>query len=299
MEVEMNSALLAILFIFSLCNQVYGAERITLQSGNGNELGTATNPVYVSGGGSGAPTDADYLVGTANGSLSAEIVVGATPGGELGGTWGSPSIDDSLTVADWTLTAPVISGTPNAASEVGYDTTQKITTVYGGATASVATVHSTLSAGVGTQTLTNSTASDQDFTSPYTFPANSIYTGKVYRVTFFVEAISGTSSVTTTYYMKLGSTKVFTSQANNVTDGVTQSMAYSYIIIGRAAAGASAAVTTTPVGSILDGSQTNRVNQPVSLATNGTLTVSFGVTYSGTGSTETTEQQGYMIEELN
>jgi hypothetical protein len=44
-------------------------------------------------GGSGAPTDADYLVGTANGTLSNEIVVGTTPGGELGGTWASPTVD--------------------------------------------------------------------------------------------------------------------------------------------------------------------------------------------------------------
>lgn len=43
--------------------------------------------------GAGAPTDADYLVGTANGGLSNEIVVGATPGGELGGTWASPTVD--------------------------------------------------------------------------------------------------------------------------------------------------------------------------------------------------------------
>lgn len=41
----------------------------------------------------GAPTTLDYLVGTATGSLSAEIVVGTTPGGELGGTWGSPTVD--------------------------------------------------------------------------------------------------------------------------------------------------------------------------------------------------------------
>jgi hypothetical protein len=41
----------------------------------------------------GAPSDADYLVGTANAGLSAEIVVGTTPGGELGGTWGSPTVD--------------------------------------------------------------------------------------------------------------------------------------------------------------------------------------------------------------
>jgi hypothetical protein len=48
-----------------------------------------------SGGGGGAPTTVDYLVGTANGTLSNEIVVGTTPGGELGGTWGSPTVDAS------------------------------------------------------------------------------------------------------------------------------------------------------------------------------------------------------------
>jgi hypothetical protein len=43
--------------------------------------------------GAGAPTTVDYLVGTASGSLSAEIVVGTSPGGELGGTWASPTVD--------------------------------------------------------------------------------------------------------------------------------------------------------------------------------------------------------------
>lgn len=60
------------------------------------------------GGGGGAPTDADYLVGTANGSLSAEIVVGTSPGGELGGTWASPTLDDSVAVTSWNLTTPTI-----------------------------------------------------------------------------------------------------------------------------------------------------------------------------------------------
>ncbi len=40
-----------------------------------------------------APTNVDYLVGTASGELSNEIVVGTTPGGELGGTWASPTVD--------------------------------------------------------------------------------------------------------------------------------------------------------------------------------------------------------------
>lgn len=55
--------------------------------------GTVIDPLAGLGGGGGAPTDADYLVGTANGSLSGEIVVGTSPGGELGGTWASPTVD--------------------------------------------------------------------------------------------------------------------------------------------------------------------------------------------------------------
>jgi len=43
--------------------------------------------------GGGAPTTADYLVGTADAGLSNEIVVGTSPGGELGGTWASPTVD--------------------------------------------------------------------------------------------------------------------------------------------------------------------------------------------------------------
>jgi hypothetical protein len=40
-----------------------------------------------------APIAADYLVGTTNGTLTGEIVAGTAPGGELGGTWGSPTVD--------------------------------------------------------------------------------------------------------------------------------------------------------------------------------------------------------------
>lgn len=45
------------------------------------------------GGGGGAPTGATYLVTSAHPDLSAEVVVGATPGGELGGTWAAPTVD--------------------------------------------------------------------------------------------------------------------------------------------------------------------------------------------------------------
>lgn len=40
-----------------------------------------------------APADADYLIGTINADLPSAIVVGTTPGGELGNTWASPTVD--------------------------------------------------------------------------------------------------------------------------------------------------------------------------------------------------------------
>lgn len=87
----------------------------------------------VCGGGAGAPTTVNYLVGTADATLSNEIEVGTAPGGELGGTWASPTIDDSLAVTGWTLTTPTISGalqldtgvspTVNTSGQVIIDTT--------------------------------------------------------------------------------------------------------------------------------------------------------------------------------
>jgi len=43
-----------------------------------------------------APNSVNYLVGTASADLSGEIVVGTSPGGELGGSWASPTIDDNI-----------------------------------------------------------------------------------------------------------------------------------------------------------------------------------------------------------
>ena len=51
---------------------------IDITDGDANDAAEIT--ISASGGpGGGAPADADYLVGTANGDLSAEIVVGTSP----------------------------------------------------------------------------------------------------------------------------------------------------------------------------------------------------------------------------
>ena len=69
-------------------NTTTGSVFVLVDSTTGAAVWVSTSPGTVY-----APTTADYLVGTAQAGLSAEIVVGATPGGELGGTWASPTVD--------------------------------------------------------------------------------------------------------------------------------------------------------------------------------------------------------------
>lgn len=71
------------------------------------------------GSGGGAPTGVNYLVGTADGTLTNEIVVGTAPSGELGGTWASPLLADNVTVSGWTLGGTT---TIPAAARMAYNT---------------------------------------------------------------------------------------------------------------------------------------------------------------------------------
>lgn len=92
-----------------------------------------------------APNTADYLVGTADAGLTAEIVVGATPGGELGGTWASPTVDathagsahhNALTIgadAEHSLATQVLSGVDASASQKGHASFSADFTVSSGA----------------------------------------------------------------------------------------------------------------------------------------------------------------------
>jgi len=205
----------------------------------------------------------------------------------------------SPTINTATIDEPVISGTPDAAGEFGRDTTQLAPNWYDNG--ALGTIPKIVAVGVGTETFTNSTASDQDYTtSIFTIPANSLFTNKCYRVTLWFESITGVASVTITHYLKLGSTKVITQGSSDLTNSITRSGCMQYLIIGRAAAGASANVTTMPmVGAGFLGGTSGTTNQPIALATNGSLAITPGIAWSGTGSTETMELQAWMVEELN
>lgn len=276
-------------------------------------------PPQSSGGAGGAPTDATYITQTAHADLSAEQALASLSSGimRVATTTGvitslTTSADIAANISDETgsgllvfgtsptLSTPIMSGTPDGAADVGYDTTQKMLNTYGGATAIAARIPMIIATGVGTETKINDTASAQDFTSIFTFPANSIYTNKVFRLYVLIETVTGTSSVTFVNYLKLGATTIYTNGANDAANGQTRSAVLSFLIFGREAAGAAANVSTaSAMQSFSSATSLNQTNQPVALATNGTLALTLGVTYSGTGSTESQELQAWVLEELN
>lgn len=148
----------------------------------------------------------------------------------------------------------------------------------------------------------NTTASLQDYSSIYTIPANYLTDNKLIRVTLGFELVTGTSTVTYIHSCKLGSTTVFASGPSaDQTNGVTRSCQIIFIIQGTAAASGSAPVETFAAlsGGYASGGMLGTTDQPVNLATNGTLTIVPGITYSGTGSTETMVLRSYMVEALN
>jgi hypothetical protein len=95
------------------------------------DVQTAIQEVRDEAGGGGAPTTVDYLVGTADGGLSNEIVVGTSPGGELGGTWASPTVDAThagTTHSAATDTHIADSSAAHAASAISADSTTLVGT---------------------------------------------------------------------------------------------------------------------------------------------------------------------------
>lgn len=75
-----------------------GTRTIFVDSADGklkvkNSAGLGVSLEEQGGGGSGAPLGATYLVTTADASLTSEVVVGLTPGGELGGAWDAFTVD--------------------------------------------------------------------------------------------------------------------------------------------------------------------------------------------------------------
>ncbi len=153
-------------------------------------------------------------------------------------------------------------------------------------------------------TKTNSTAADQDFAALYTIPANKLVAGKIYSVLLHYKVSTGVSSVTLQGYVKLGSTKVLITTALDLTNSLVRTGTVNFNILGTDVAGASKAVEAIPLSATTPGQgvafqNLNSIDQPVSgLATNGNLDIIWGLTWSGTGSTEVVTLLSYIVQEL-
>lgn len=112
-----------------------------------------------------------------------------------------------------------------------------------------------------------------------TFPANTIFANKIYRVDIVVERTATATVPTFTFRAKLGGTTIYQSSANAPAAGGPFGHGTSFLIQGTAAAGASVNVET---GVLVSGIATqaqlfsiNNTAQPIALATNGTLQLTF------------------------
>lgn len=257
-------------------------------------------PVVPNQGGTGVANNAASTI-TISGNFATVFTVTAATGVMLPTTGVLATLANSESLSNKTLVAPILSGTAASAGQEGYDATQKVTTAYGGATAVSGTVVRNIATGTGTQTLTNSTTADQDFTTIFTFPANSIFTSKMWRLTITQQLVTGVSTSTLIQYVKLGTTKIFSLNAANPFDGNTRTGTFEYLIYGLAAPSASSNVVGSVVQQQITGliGSGNNIPQPIALATNGSLALNVGITFSATGSTDTVELFGWSLEELN
>lgn len=187
-------------------------------------------------------------------------------------------------------------GLANAA--LGFDATQAAPNFYGNG--QLGTIPKVIACGTGTESKTNSTTSDQDFTALYNLPADALFTNKCYRVTVCVEVATGSSTATLGGYLKLGATKVAVNTTNSDwTNSVTQTATWQFLIFGRAAPSSSSNVTVGFPTIFISNGHPNNLNMPIAVATNGALDIILGIVYSATGSTETVQLQAWLVEELN
>ena len=196
------------------------------------------------------------------------------------------------------LKVPTAAGT--AEGHIRIDTTQHAFKGYTADVAAEASFPRVLSISRPLQTKTNSTTSDQDFNSLYTLPANFFVANKAVRITIHYEWQMVATAPGFTHYLKLGSTKVVISGSATNGSSFTRNFAAQFLLVGTAAPGASVAVEATVLGM---GRWTleNIINSQAvqNHATNGTLAITPGITYSSTSGTGSLTIRTVIIEVLN
>lgn len=117
-----------------------------------------------------------------------------------------------------------------------------------------------------------------NFTTSYTIPANTLITGVTYRVQLFFKATTSASPPNSSFVLNMNATAGYASAQQALTASLTgQGVGISFLIVGTAAAGASANVNILPQVS-LAGASLNPFNNsataiPLALPTNASIVI--------------------------
>lgn len=198
-----------------------------------------------------------------------------------------------------TMTVPVTGGAaPTADGVLGYDSTQD-TWKGGGAGALSGVLPRVLSIQRSTtDTLTNSTTNEVNFATTFTMPANYIIAGRSLRVTAIFNTTNAGTPATQVLRFKAGSTVLYSVPAAAPAASVNRGFGTILYIQGTAAAGASVNVETGVIVPHNNTSTTNATNQPVLVATNAQIVLTWSLQFGGTGSADSTTLRQLIVEEL-
>jgi hypothetical protein len=293
-------------------NTATAGHYVVASTGSGGECSDtgSTNPPT-----SGVQVIGRVLVSGSSGTINI-LVYPTETFGDTGETAAGGTVfgnNTNSTAAPAFTTSPVLGIPGTSAGMLGFaGLTSGTTTVQANSTAGGTT---TLNAGTGTGQVTLSAKlgssdtvncpnnSETDFSTTYTLPASFLITNRVVRVTWLGRMTTSGSPPSVGFSLKLGSTSVYT--ATNGGPGMSLSnvpLGITFYIQGTAAAGSSVNVFTNPVGpptALSSPFSRSSVNQPVTLATNGTLTITPGwaCSVNTVGNSATTDQ--LIVEAIN
>jgi hypothetical protein len=272
-------------------------------SGAAAGAGSCTNQVVTATNSDAAPTCASVsgslftnqnanliFAGPSSGGAAAPsfraMVKADTPGTTVhtdqGNTWSSGT--QNFGSAGSLIIPKAPGAAPTADGDVAYDTTQASLKNGRGDIALTGFIPRVLHASHQAQQITNSVATEQDFTSQFTIPASFFLDKKSIRVCAGFHVNSSASSVPTHIYkLKLGTTVVWSMAA--VSPGASQNfgMEACWTVMSTGAPGASVNIYTESLPTGIYGAVwKNNTTQPVGVATNASKAVTISITFSNT-----------------
>jgi hypothetical protein len=144
----------------------------------------------------------------------------------------------------------------------------------------------------------------RNYNLTYTIPANFLCAGRALRVTAVIRYATGSAPPVFSHRLLAGSTVLAEIPSGTPAASVAnRSAGYIFLVQATAAPGSAVNVETSPAGqtnAINGGNTSNNTAQPVALATNGALTLTFATQWAtaGTGTNTATLSQ-FIVEALN